>query len=1247
MRRLAALLVALVVMITPPLWAQQDDKSFLETWLETNLSSAGREVRITGFTGALSSQATLDELTIADDDGIWLALRGVQLDWTRSALLAGRLEIDTLHSDEIEIIRRPLPDTDLPQTTASSFALPELPVSIDIGKITAKRLVLGTPVLGVAAVMRLDGSGQLNAGTGQAQLSVERIDGAMGTLRLDGSYANDTRHLALDLALSEGANGLVATLTGLANGAPLSLNVAGAGPIEDFTADITLATDGQSRLSGQVSLAADAPATDAALGFRATLTGDPSPLFPDDYARFFGPDVQLLAEGERHPNGTIDLPTLQIRTQAMEFTGATRINPLGWIDRAQIAGTISAPDGTAVLLPLGGTPTRLNRARVQFDFDSARGPDWTGSGTVTGLVRDDISLGALRLTGTGTLAPGADGQAAQIAGTVKIDTKDIAPSDPALAAAIGDALSGQITFSKRDQARVRLGQITLRGGDYDLSGQASFGMDWQHLNLLTTGDVTLNAQDLSRFAALAGQAISGAANLRITGAASLMSGPFDLIVDGTGQDLAIGIDEFDRPFAGASDLSFAAIRDAKGTRIEDFAINSTGAAALATATLAPGNSHVTAHVDMPDGGLLLAGLDGALSLDGTMAQTDDIWQVDLSAAAPGDTVATLAGQVILGRDGLSLIQGGIEAQVGSLAAYSRLAGRSLSGGTTLSVQGQFDVATQVSTLGGTLTGRDLGFGLGSYDRLTAGDSQARFAVQRDGNGTIHIDDLDLATPELSAQVTTADDGALQFTARMRDLGVVVPGLSGAFTTDGHAQQTEAGWQVALAGAGPGGTDMTVSGVVAANGALANLALRGRAPLALANPFIAPRQLDGLAVYDLALNGAPTLAALSGTVTVNGARAALPHLRMSLDPINATVRIANQQARIETTAAVSSGGQVSLSGPIGLTAPHAAHLTIRVDRVGLTDPTLYDTIANGIVTLDGPLTQGALLAGTIDLAAVELRIPETGFGVDGSLPELTHIGASADVQATRARAGLTGQGARPHAGTVFALDLTISAPDQVFLRGRGLDAELGGALRIGGTTRRIETQGGFQLIRGRLDLLGNRLILTEATATLQGSLALYILIKAKTAIEDVSILISIEGPATDPLVSFTSSPDLPEDEILARLVFGQGLTHISPFQALKLASAVATLSGHGGAGTISRLRTGFGLGDLDVTTGDDGQISLRAGAYLSDNLYSDVNVGTDGQTDINLNLTVTPDVTVRGQVSSDGDTGIGIFFERDY
>ena len=52
--------------------AQTDDRDYLTAFLEDSLSGAGRKVVVTGFAGALSSQASLTELTIADDAGVWL-----------------------------------------------------------------------------------------------------------------------------------------------------------------------------------------------------------------------------------------------------------------------------------------------------------------------------------------------------------------------------------------------------------------------------------------------------------------------------------------------------------------------------------------------------------------------------------------------------------------------------------------------------------------------------------------------------------------------------------------------------------------------------------------------------------------------------------------------------------------------------------------------------------------------------------------------------------------------------------------------------------------------------------------------------------------------------------------------------------------------------------------------------------------------------------------------------------------------
>ncbi len=100
-------------------------------------------------------------------------------------------------------------------------------------------------------------------------------------------------------------------------------------------------------------------------------------------------------------------------------------------------------------------------------------------------------------------------------------------------------------------------------------------------------------------------------------------------------------------------------------------------------------------------------------------------------------------------------------------------------------------------------------------------------------------------------------------------------------------------------------------------------------------------------------------------------------------------------------------------------------------------------------------------------------------------------------------------------------------------------------------------------------------------------------------------------------------------------------------AAQLANAVATLAGRGGVGIIGRLRQGFGLDDLDVQTGADGGATVRAGKYLSENVYTEVEVDDRGESQINLNLDVTDSVTIRGSTGTTGDTGLGVYFEKDY
>src|SRR5690606_32973486 len=130
-------------------------------------------------------------------------------------------------------------------------------------------------------------------------------------------------------------------------------------------------------------------------------------------------------------------------------------------------------------------------------------------------------------------------------------------------------------------------------------------------------------------------------------------------------------------------------------------------------------------------------------------------------------------------------------------------------------------------------------------------------------------------------------------------------------------------------------------------------------------------------------------------------------------------------------------RVRVDGPLTLSAPFNADLTIQADRVHLRDAELYDTTLDAALALNGPLTGAARLSGRVRIGETELRVPSTGFASAADMEKIRHVGDDSAVRATRAKAGLGAVppgGAAPAAGSgmpPWALDLLIEAPNRIF------------------------------------------------------------------------------------------------------------------------------------------------------------------------------------------------------------------------
>lgn len=1156
--------------------AQNEDRDYLTAFLEDSLSGAGRKVVVTGFAGALSSQATLTELTIADDTGIWLTLRDVSLDWSRSALLSGEVVVNDLTAAEIILDRLPETGSGATSPEAGTFTLPELPVSINIGKIAAKHIVLGPSVLGTGLEATLEASMTLSGGEGRAGLVMQRTDdGSAGKIALTASYANTGQRLLIDLAAEEAAGGIASVKLGLPGAPSVALTIAGDGPISDFAADVALTTDGVDRLAGRVTLKG---VEDGATAFAADLAGDLAPLFLPSYAEFFGNSVALTTAGKRWPDGRLALETMAVTAKALALQGALDLGADGLPQKFDLTGKIAAPDGSPVLLPLTtDLPVRVNSAQIALGYDATQGEGWVANIAVLGLDRADFRASSASISGSGRIARVA--AARQVGGSFRFTAEGLEPTDANLSRALGAVVWGDaLGYWREGNGSLTVSRLSLMGEDY--AAKANGKVEGLGEAFAITGQASASMADLSRLAGVAGRPLAGAAELTLTGTGSPITGAFDLDTTATGQDMQAGLTELDNLLRGLATVTASVKRDTTGTNLRNLTIKAATLTADAHGTLATAGSDIQANLDFTDlrslGGRYRGGLTGTAHLTGTLAEG----RVELAA-----------------------------------------------------------------------NGRGLGIGNPQADKLLAGASTVALQLALN-NGAMKVESATLSNPQLSAQASgtvLGNQQTLDLTARLNNLALLLPEFPGPLTVTGTAVQDLTGLTLDLVGKGPGQIDATLKGKIAAGFGAGDLAIKGTAQAALGNAFIQPRAISGQVGFDLRLNGPLRVASLSGPVTLNNGRLADPGLTFALQEIAATAELGGGRARIDSTMQVSSGGALAVNGSSALVAPFDGDLAVQVQNVTLRDPDLYETTLNGGVTVQGPLLGGAMIAGRIALTETELRVPSTGFGGAGGLPGLEHVNEPKAVRDTRARAGLIDDGKRVGGagGPAFGLDITLSAPSRLFIRGRGLDAEMGGELRLLGTTAAVVPGGSFELIRGRLEILGKRLELTEALLQMEGNLVPFLHITATTENDGITSGVEIDGPATDPTVRFTSTPELPQEEVLAQLLFGQGLQNLSALQALQLANAVATLAGKGGEGVVSKLRKGFGLDNLDVKTDAAGEASLTAGKYLSKNIYSEVTVDQDGKSQINLNLDVTKSITLRAQTGSNGDAGIGIVVEKDY
>lgn len=410
-----------------------------------------------------------------------------------------------------------------------------------------------------------------------------------------------------------------------------------------------------------------------------------------------------------------------------------------------------------------------------------------------------------------------------------------------------------------------------------------------------------------------------------------------------------------------------------------------------------------------------------------------------------------------------------------------------------------------------------------------------------------------------------------------------------------------------------------------------------------------RRARGNVTVTASIKGTVAAPRVDGTASLQNGDLTDYGLGAHLSDLTALIEADGDTVRLTRFAGKAGPGTLGGSGTISLKGSMPVDLHFTADHARPLASDRLTATMNADVTVRGDLKAALEADGTLTVLRADIRIPDT-------LPP------SIAVLPVRNANTPPPKPPEPVAQSSVTLNLTLSAPQQVFVRGRGLDAEMGGTIHIHGTATDPQPDGGLQLRRGTLSIIGTTLTFTEGTVTFNGADITNPSINfvASSTTSAITATLTVSGSVKDPKITLSSTPDMPQDEILAQLLFNTSTSKLSPLQLAQIASALASLSGvTGGFDPLDRLRSAFGLDRLSVGSNTAGNPTVEGGRYVARGVYVGARQSTSGggpqaivQLDLAKGLKLegtagSSQGTATGATGSADAASVGVTYQFDY
>ncbi len=406
--------------------------------------------------------------------------------------------------------------------------------------------------------------------------------------------------------------------------------------------------------------------------------------------------------------------------------------------------------------------------------------------------------------------------------------------------------------------------------------------------------------------------------------------------------------------------------------------------------------------------------------------------------------------------------------------------------------------------------------------------------------------------------------------------------------------------------------------------------------------------------DMAVSGTLGAPEVSGHAAIADGRYEHWDHGVVLDAIDVRFVAQDQHILIERATMTDGGaGEIALQGRLDFDPdrdfPFQATTRLRNAQL-LRQDNLRATV-NGALETQGT-SEGALVTGTLTCAPIHFDIPERLPASAGAQLEFTEVnrpGAPVEEEdgvqeEEMAETGPPAYDAR--------LDVQLRFPNRVYVRGRGLDSEWHGELRVRGPITNPMVVGNLNVLRGHFSFVEQRFNMAESAITFDGSTPIspMLNITAVSDARDLTARLRVTGPADSPDIALESEPALPQDEILARVLFGRDLASVNPVQALRLAHAANTLAGGGGRAfeLMGRTRQMLGVDQLDVRGLGEDDPTVAMGRYIGDDIYVEVEKGLmDDSGRLHVEVELTPRFSLDSEVGADAEGGVGFNWRYDY